>query len=119
MTEPTTAEKCRVVAKRWLGAEHCWWHSTLAADAWCLGNTTNDHVRRPIPDIPNDPVAASALWDALEADGYHLRLFGGRSNHFVRLLLPYQNASWHGRSENKWAALLEAAYQATIVEKGD
>lgn len=76
MTEPTNAEKNRVVAERWLGwepdagghaGEDSWaWHrglvspetrSKFACSECAFGNAWID--------IPNDPVAADALIQAL------------------------------------------------------
>lgn len=124
MSEPTNAEKCRVVAERWLGWKLCPEHQRLGTHGFPPGTQDSGEFCRWFPDIPNDPVAASALRIALEKAGYsivmrlvlnrwHIKLMGGEFRHDH--LWPNVTAS----NEKLETALLEAAYQAELAEKGD
>lgn len=133
--QSTTTKMCRVVAERWgllrprqaESIETCdWgdcWSETVAERSSGVGWLSVCDVHALI-DIPNDPVAANALWDALSEDGYYVTFFNGiqapEERHYCRLekltapnLIP---DVWMGRNANKWAALLDAAYQATLAE---
>lgn len=128
MSEPTTAEKCRVVAERWwplldddIGT--CDWgycHEDAVARRWVW----EDDKWLPVcpahlPDFPNDPVAADALLKALIESEYELELDYLRQ--WTISVGPEKAEDWTGggTGANWKAALLEAAYQAALAEKGD
>lgn len=100
MTEPTNAEKNRIVAERW---ELNWWQGE-------------------VPDIPNDPVAADALEDAL-CRQYDVRIkFLDITNVWIVRLYHRgrdQYLSVHVSADSRREALRDAAWEAAMAERSE
>ena len=114
MTEPTSAEKNRVVAERWLGyppscncgesSEHGW-DGTHSGKEWGP------------PDIPNDPMAADALMTVLDTSGCAVSLDAIGDGWHVEVLTVHGKGC--GEAPDWKLALRDAAYEAAMIERSE